>query len=207
MEQQLPTTMIAGQMITRSMARNLALVASASQRVSNSDCPICLESLSTKEAENQVIQLPCGHQGHEDCLSSWISLKHICPTCRSFNSSIMGINTANGKILYFNKTAKNKKFRARKRSVATQSTTGSFSNAYEIQFNPSSSTTLETGNSTQLVQTVNSIHYEFPPVSQVCATSELTNSIRATTIVPHIIATIYFVLCFSFLFYASEIIL
>ncbi len=40
-------------------------------------CAICLEYMETG------MQLPCTHIFHEECVRSWISEKHSCPTCRS----------------------------------------------------------------------------------------------------------------------------
>ena len=106
-------------MVTRSMARNMALIITASDRASNSNCPICLEALIPGEGDSPVIQLKCGHRGHSNCLSYWIAENYICPTCRSRVTS-SGINTADGKTHYFIQSNKRRNSRSKRRSVAIQ---------------------------------------------------------------------------------------
>eukprot|EP00457_Paulinella_chromatophora_P008973 gb/GEZN01009023.1/.p1 GENE.gb/GEZN01009023.1/~~gb/GEZN01009023.1/.p1 ORF type:complete len:268 (-),score=30.33 gb/GEZN01009023.1/:362-1165(-) len=47
-------------------------------------CTICQDSL--QDAENhehrKVIELPCKHLYHEECLFSWLSVRNTCPVCR-----------------------------------------------------------------------------------------------------------------------------
>lgn len=62
-------------------------------------CPICMEalkdeanhslSLSKSLIENEsgkpvtVMQTPCKHRYHEECLQSWMNSKLECPSCRT----------------------------------------------------------------------------------------------------------------------------
>lgn len=43
------------------------------------DCPICLQKLGSGE----VVDLPCGHYFHTECISKWGEHDHRCPTCRA----------------------------------------------------------------------------------------------------------------------------
>lgn len=42
------------------------------------ECSICLDSL----ASNPQIQLHCGHQFHEACISGWAKKLNLCPVCK-----------------------------------------------------------------------------------------------------------------------------
>ena len=64
-------------------------------------CPICMLNLSVemtpieknktpmlrmtnyKEKIKQIMNTPCGHKFHVNCLLEWMKMKMICPTCRS----------------------------------------------------------------------------------------------------------------------------
>ncbi|KAF5208013.1 E3 ubiquitin ligase big brother-like [Thalictrum thalictroides] len=43
-------------------------------------CSICLEDL---QAQQQVMNLPCCHRYHSDCLLPWLSAHSHCPYCRT----------------------------------------------------------------------------------------------------------------------------
>ncbi|KAI9136024.1 hypothetical protein BKA69DRAFT_1034042 [Paraphysoderma sedebokerense] len=43
------------------------------------DCAVCQEKY---ELENEVIQLPCLHLFHEDCIVPWLKNNGTCPVCR-----------------------------------------------------------------------------------------------------------------------------
>ena len=43
-------------------------------------CSICL---SGYEAGASVVWLPCGHVHHAECIRVWLSLRNVCPECRS----------------------------------------------------------------------------------------------------------------------------
>jgi len=43
-------------------------------------CVICAEEMT--EAGAPVVELPCGHGFHENCLRRWLARRHTCPTCR-----------------------------------------------------------------------------------------------------------------------------
>ena len=42
------------------------------------DCPICYESLDTRD----TISTPCMHKFHDICLMVWLTNGHTCPMCR-----------------------------------------------------------------------------------------------------------------------------
>lgn len=42
-------------------------------------CPICLESFATSDT---LVEMPCQHCFHEDCLKKWLSSDNTCPVCR-----------------------------------------------------------------------------------------------------------------------------
>ncbi|KAJ9147245.1 hypothetical protein P3X46_029425 [Hevea brasiliensis] len=42
-------------------------------------CVVCLEEL---EEEDDLIELPCSHLYHEDCIVRWLLSSHLCPLCR-----------------------------------------------------------------------------------------------------------------------------
>lgn len=44
------------------------------------DCAICLNELLSKK--KIIMKLPCSHNFHRDCVLSWLSRKHSCPSCR-----------------------------------------------------------------------------------------------------------------------------
>ncbi|KAK9119367.1 hypothetical protein Scep_017460 [Stephania cephalantha] len=44
-----------------------------------SDCMICFEEM---EIGFEVIQMPCKHVFHGDCINLWLQRNHVCPLCR-----------------------------------------------------------------------------------------------------------------------------
>jgi hypothetical protein len=42
-------------------------------------CTICCDDL---ELDSIVVQLPCLHYFHPECLQPWLERKNVCPTCR-----------------------------------------------------------------------------------------------------------------------------
>ncbi|KAJ9141304.1 hypothetical protein P3X46_031852 [Hevea brasiliensis] len=42
-------------------------------------CVVCLEEL---EEDDDLIELPCSHLYHEDCIVKWLLSSHLCPLCR-----------------------------------------------------------------------------------------------------------------------------
>lgn len=44
------------------------------------ECPICLEEYSGEEV---IIQTPCSHLMHSECLGKWLLTSHFCPICRA----------------------------------------------------------------------------------------------------------------------------
>ena len=43
------------------------------------ECPICLKRF---EQDDEVMELPCSHQFHSDCLTAWLTKAASCPLCR-----------------------------------------------------------------------------------------------------------------------------
>ncbi|KDO22595.1 hypothetical protein SPRG_12575 [Saprolegnia parasitica CBS 223.65] len=57
-------------------------------------CAICLDPLDPKWIDNpwyargmRRLQLPCGHELHEDCVAPWLERQTTCPLCRVQASS------------------------------------------------------------------------------------------------------------------------
>lgn len=44
------------------------------------ECCFCLEEYN---AEAAIVQTPCSHFMHRDCLDRWLQQSHVCPICRS----------------------------------------------------------------------------------------------------------------------------
>ena len=44
------------------------------------DCAICTEPLDSKDG---VLEQPCGHIFHTQCLDKWRLIRHNCPLCRT----------------------------------------------------------------------------------------------------------------------------
>jgi len=45
-------------------------------------CAICHDDLAQKEAEKTILQMPCLHFFHEECILPWLENNHTCPNCR-----------------------------------------------------------------------------------------------------------------------------
>uniref|UniRef100_A0A0A0K2A5 RING-type E3 ubiquitin transferase n=1 Tax=Cucumis sativus TaxID=3659 RepID=A0A0A0K2A5_CUCSA len=47
-------------------------------------CVICLEEIGKEEkgSEGVVLQMPCLHVFHGECINKWLNTSHYCPTCR-----------------------------------------------------------------------------------------------------------------------------
>jgi hypothetical protein len=45
----------------------------------NQNCAICLSDF---EAGEELMTLPCLHQFHKECVTSWLKLNKVCPVCR-----------------------------------------------------------------------------------------------------------------------------
>jgi len=42
-------------------------------------CPVCQEDYNAGET---LVKLPCGHEYHRDCVTSWLTKHNSCPMCR-----------------------------------------------------------------------------------------------------------------------------
>ncbi|RCH80946.1 hypothetical protein CU097_003914, partial [Rhizopus azygosporus] len=49
------------------------------EKSQEADCAVCKDAF---EATEQVIQLPCEHIFHDDCIKPWLKLNSTCPVCR-----------------------------------------------------------------------------------------------------------------------------
>jgi len=47
-----------------------------------SPCPLCLEYLAA-DAGRAVLELPCSHRFHTQCINKWMEIKRCCPCCRA----------------------------------------------------------------------------------------------------------------------------
>ncbi|KAG5361312.1 Receptor-like proteiny region, transmembrane domain- and RING domain-containing protein 1 [Yarrowia sp. C11] len=57
--------------------------------VSSDECIICLEEFTV--GESRVMQLPCGHDFHEDCIQRWLTTQQrTCPICKHDITQPMG---------------------------------------------------------------------------------------------------------------------
>ncbi|KAI9250315.1 hypothetical protein BY458DRAFT_26846 [Sporodiniella umbellata] len=52
---------------------------SEKEKSQEADCAVCKD---TFERTEQVIQLPCEHIFHDDCIRPWLKLNSTCPVCR-----------------------------------------------------------------------------------------------------------------------------
>ncbi|KAG5620778.1 hypothetical protein H5410_005996 [Solanum commersonii] len=46
------------------------------------ECMVCLEELVKKEADNEIVSMPCSHMFHGECITKWLETSHYCPICR-----------------------------------------------------------------------------------------------------------------------------
>ncbi|KAM6547483.1 hypothetical protein CsatB_019159 [Cannabis sativa] len=46
----------------------------------NNNCTICQENLLFEDMK--VVEMPCSHLYHKNCIVSWLKIKHLCPLCR-----------------------------------------------------------------------------------------------------------------------------
>ena len=42
-------------------------------------CSVCMEAF---EEDDRLRRMECSHAFHEDCISMWLSVSHLCPLCR-----------------------------------------------------------------------------------------------------------------------------
>jgi DNA-directed RNA polymerase subunit RPC12/RpoP len=48
----------------------------------NSNCENCSVCKDDFDLDQQIVNLPCKHSFHEDCLTPWLTERNSCPTCR-----------------------------------------------------------------------------------------------------------------------------
>lgn len=49
----------------------------------NSTQTVCSICLSDFEIDDELIELPCSHSYHRECITEWLLLKSQCPTCKA----------------------------------------------------------------------------------------------------------------------------
>ncbi|KAI8081887.1 uncharacterized protein B0P05DRAFT_452764, partial [Gilbertella persicaria] len=49
------------------------------EKSQETDCAVCKDHF---ELDEQVIELPCQHIFHDDCIKPWLKLNGTCPVCR-----------------------------------------------------------------------------------------------------------------------------
>ncbi|PON85064.1 43kDa postsynaptic protein [Trema orientale] len=47
-------------------------------------CTICLEKMSFDQDgdDQKLVEMPCSHVYHKDCIEQWLKTSHMCPLCR-----------------------------------------------------------------------------------------------------------------------------
>ncbi|EQC30273.1 hypothetical protein SDRG_12123 [Saprolegnia diclina VS20] len=57
-------------------------------------CAICTYEYSRDEFDElgKVVQLPCGHCFHRDCVNEWLYTHNTCPMCRQTTDKITGLH-------------------------------------------------------------------------------------------------------------------
>ncbi|CAO3702851.1 unnamed protein product [Rhizopus stolonifer] len=63
---------------------------SEKEKSQEADCAVCKD---TFEITERVIQLPCEHIFHDDCIRPWLKLNSTCPVCRK---SVLPENASHG---------------------------------------------------------------------------------------------------------------
>ena len=46
---------------------------------SNNECCICLQEFISNE---EIVELPCNHIYHKQCIEEWLKVNRNCPSCR-----------------------------------------------------------------------------------------------------------------------------
>ena len=46
------------------------------------DCAICANEFDCHDADSHIVQLPCLHVFHKECVHPWLEKKLTCPVCR-----------------------------------------------------------------------------------------------------------------------------
>ncbi len=50
------------------------------ENAENKCCPVCQDDYKKDET---LVKLPCGHDYHKDCVTSWLTKHNSCPLCRT----------------------------------------------------------------------------------------------------------------------------
>ncbi|PON59158.1 43kDa postsynaptic protein [Trema orientale] len=57
-----------------------------SEQQQQQQCSVCMEKLWFEdqccEDDRKVVQMPCSHVYHKDCIVRWLETSHLCPLCR-----------------------------------------------------------------------------------------------------------------------------
>ncbi|KAM6547469.1 hypothetical protein CsatB_019145 [Cannabis sativa] len=48
--------------------------------ITNNNCTICQENLLFEDWK--IVEMPCSHLYHKNCIVSWLKINHLCPLCR-----------------------------------------------------------------------------------------------------------------------------
>ena len=51
-------------------------------KLSGLTCCVCLENISFGGGKAKVLEMPCSHAFHKDCIVQWLQTSHFCPLCR-----------------------------------------------------------------------------------------------------------------------------
>tara|TARA_Y100000996_G_C22156108_1_gene492533 strand:- start:150 stop:545 length:396 start_codon:yes stop_codon:yes gene_type:complete len=70
---------VEGDLLPASNSNNIILISNI-QCLINDECPICIEQF---KGNDELYQLKCGHIFHTHCITEWININNICPTCRN----------------------------------------------------------------------------------------------------------------------------
>ena len=70
---------VEGDLLPASNSNNIILISNI-QCLINDECPICIEQF---KGNDELYQLKCGHIFHTHCITEWVNINNIYPTCRN----------------------------------------------------------------------------------------------------------------------------